>query len=444
MTGPVYGQLLRRLREHVDAVVAEVVHDVALPDEDLAEVDGLVRPVVVWTLDALSASDQLPTERLEELRAVGGRAATMGESLQRLLDRYLSTGWVLWGAATREASSADAAALPPLGTALLKAGDAAAAAIASGFGEAERALALRAAGARREFVDELLDLTPGDADAAARIRRRAADFGLDPAATYRLVVATIDRDIDDAGPDLEELAAAIAPAERPLPRRFGPQSGDGSAPMPLVASRRGRLVIVLPTDDGLPPTLEPALQGIAADGWLAVVASPVLGLSRLRDAYGTAIDALAVAIRLGRRGLVQADEVLLERALLADEPLLAAAVVHELGPIFSASRNSRALLDTLAAYIESAENLRATARRLGVAPRTVAYRLARIETLLGAPVRGARLARISTALLGARLLPEHVLESVTRESLAGSARPSGLSRFARREHAGSSWTNCWT
>ena len=172
----------------------------------------------------------------------------------------------------------------------------------------------------------------------------------------------------------------------------------------------------------------PALDRIAADGWLAVVAPPVLGLSRLREAYGTAIDALAVAIRLGRRGLIEADEVLLERALLADEPLLAAAVAHELGPILGARRNARALLDTLAAYIESAENLRATARRLGVAPRTVAYRLARIEALLGEPVRGARLVRISTALLAARLLPEQVLGTVARQTLPRRAGPSAPCR----------------
>ena len=72
-------QLLRYLRDQLDAVVAEVVRDVALPGEDLAEVADVVRPVVIWTMEALSASDQLPAERLQELRTAGGRAATLGQ-----------------------------------------------------------------------------------------------------------------------------------------------------------------------------------------------------------------------------------------------------------------------------------------------------------------------------------------------------------------------------
>ena len=65
-----------------------------------------------------------------------------------------------------------------------------------------------------------------------------------------MVVAAIDRDIADGGPDLEELVTALAPDERPLPHRFGARRRDASAPEPLVASRRGRLVMLVPTEDG--------------------------------------------------------------------------------------------------------------------------------------------------------------------------------------------------
>ena len=423
MTAPPYAPLLERLRNSLPALVTEVVRDVALPGEDPADVAGKVRPVVAWMLDALAEAELLQPGRLDVLRDEGVRAATAGEPLQQLLDRYLSTGWVVWGAATRE--GLDEPSVAALGTALLKAGDAAAAAIAGGFGEAERSLALRAAGARREFVDELLDLVPGDSDAATRVRRRAADFGLDPAAMYRLAVATLGRDIGDGSGELVRLSDALTPVERALPRRPGIRPPDARASAPLVAGRRGRIVVIAATDE-VPPGLVPAFEEAAPDGWLAVLAPPAVGLLRLAEAYDTAIDALAVAARLGRTDLVDADDVLLERALLADEPLLAAAVARELGPILGASRNAAGLLATLEAYVENAENLRATARRLGIAPRTVAYRLARIESLLGEPVRGVRLVRVATALLAARLLPPHALEA----TYVRASRAPGLSRRA--------------
>jgi hypothetical protein len=413
---PPYAALLERLRDEEPRLVEEVVHDVALPDEAPEAVAALVQPVVVWTIETLAESETLPAERLALLHDEGSRAAIAGESLQRLLDRYLSTGWVVWGAATRRATDADAAAVAPLGTALLKAGDAAAAAIASGYGEAERALAVRAAGARREFMDELLDLAPGDSEAAARVRRRAAEFGLDPAAMYRLVVASLGHEIVDGSADLETLATLLQQADRLPPRRPGALP-ERSAAEPLTAARRGRVVVLVPTDGPLPAALEPAFEHLAGGPWLALAAPPAMGLARLAESYGAAIESLSVAARLGRTGLHDADEVLLERALLADEPLLAQAVGRELGPILGASRNARALLDTLDAFLASAENLTATARRLGIAPRTVAYRMARIQRLLGEPVRGQRAQRLATALLAARLLPPRALD----EALANAA-----------------------
>jgi len=412
MTAPGYAALLRRLRRSPAGIVAEVVNDVALPDQDRSEVEASVRPVVQWMLDALSESSQLLPERLAVLRTEGARAANGGEPIQQLLDRYLSTGWVVWGAATRAAG--DRPWVPALGTALLKAADAAAAAIAEGYGETETVLALRAAAARRGLVDELLDLAPGDADAVARVRRRAADIGFDPAAMYRVVVATLVRGAADDGVAVDAMEAALAPIAWAIPRREGPGRPDQRPPGPLVAGRRGRVVALVQTDGDLPAIFDTVFGRAEADGWLAVTTPPVAGLARIGEAYGAAIDAMSVALRLRQTGLIESDSLLLERALLADELLITAAVARELGPILVASRNARALIETLAAYIESSENLRATARRLGVAPRTVAYRMARIETLLGERVRGTRLVRLAAALLAARLLPEYALDAVAR------------------------------
>jgi DNA-binding PucR family transcriptional regulator len=50
--------------------------------------------------------------------------------------------------------------------------------------------------------------------------------------------------------------------------------------------------------------------------------------------------------------------------------------------------------------------MRETARRLHLAPRTVAYRLQRIEELLGRPLDGHLRPRLSVALLAYRALGE--------------------------------------
>lgn len=86
-----------------------------------------------------------------------------------------------------------------LGTALLKAGDAAAAALGDGYTAAEREIAARTGSARRALLDELLEPPPGDAAAAARIIRRAGHFGLASGDAYRVLVVRIGRELEDEG-----------------------------------------------------------------------------------------------------------------------------------------------------------------------------------------------------------------------------------------------------
>jgi DNA-binding PucR family transcriptional regulator len=62
------------------------------------------------------------------------------------------------------------------------------------------------------------------------------------------------------------------------------------------------------------------------------------------------------------------------------------------------------LIETLDVYFEAGENMRETARRLHLANRTVAYRLERIETLLGGALDGTRRERLVVALMARRLL----------------------------------------
>jgi DNA-binding PucR family transcriptional regulator len=80
-------------------------------------------------------------------------------------------------------------------------------------------------------------------------------------------------------------------------------------------------------------------------------------------------------------------------------------VARWLGPLDDAGRGSGALVPTLEAWLDAEHSVTGTARALGVAPRTVTYRLERIATLLGLPALDAPAReRLAAALLARRLL----------------------------------------
>ncbi len=393
---PPYAGLLEALRRELAPSVAAIVADVAGPDEDREALSVSIRAEVESTIAALLRAEELSADELSRLRLAGSHAAHQGGSLQRLLDRYLTSGWVLWAAATAR-STGSPTAVAALGTALLKAGDAAAAALGEGYGDAEREIAARTGSARRAFLDELLELPPGDADATARITRRAAHFGLASGDAYRVLVAGIGRELEDEGPVIMRVALALG-----RPRRSG---DDTRSSLPIVATKRGRLVLLARADWPGVAVLDLVLDELTGpQGWLAVEAPLATSLAAVADAFGAAFDALRVARRLGLHGRHSADDLLLERALLTDERLLRAAVDRELGPILGAPRNGEELLRTVAAYLVARQNLRAAARILGVGLRTVSYRLARVEDLIGQPLAGEVLLRMATALFARRLL----------------------------------------
>ena len=92
-----------------------------------------------------------------------------------------------------------------------------------------------------------------------------------------------------------------------------------------------------------------------------------------------------------------------ERLLLASRELGDAAVAARARP--AARRRAprhRARRDPRV-YFDAGENMRETARRLHLANRTVAYRLEKIEALLGGPLDDERRRRVAVALMVARL-----------------------------------------
>jgi hypothetical protein len=378
-----------------------VAHDVSGPGDDPELVASGVRPAVERIAAALATGPKLSDEDIAAIRSEGAAEARRGATVGIVIDRYLSAGWAIWEAAVR--LGPEPASLASLGAALLRAGDAAAAAVAEGHGEAQRELASRAAAARQAFVDELLDLDPADRDALARLDRRAASLGVPRMASWQPYVVDVGRELEDGGPE-------AARVERALTR---PERSGGSAGQPVVAIRRGRLVVLVPGDRD-----RRDIGGIAGD--LASDRPPTVLRGRRVDvleqvglAVVDAMAALDVAIRVGstvrggpRPDAVVLDEtaVALELAILADRHRLAAAVEHELGPLLDAPRAGTRLVQTFRAWLDHRQNLQATARALGIAPRTVAYRLERVERLTGRPLDGRAVRRLATAVFAADLL----------------------------------------
>jgi DNA-binding PucR family transcriptional regulator len=137
---------------------------------------------------------------------------------------------------------------------------------------------------------------------------------------------------------------------------------------------------------------------------VAVGSPAVRGAEGLAAATADAIDAARTAESVHLRGWVpDPGHLAVERLLLAQRDLGEAAVAHELGPLLADERLGRELIETLQVYFDSGENMREAARRLHLANRTVAYRLEKIEGLLGGPLDDASRRRLAVALLVRRL-----------------------------------------
>jgi hypothetical protein len=397
----------------VDATVATVAADVGEPVE-------AIRPAVELIARLLSEARDLDSA-MASLRADGEAGAHAGLLTERLLDRYLSTLWAMWE--LREQEPWDRAVLVHLARRLLHAGDVIVAAVASGYRAVDRELVARDVEARRAFLEELLGAVGLDAAGAGRMRRHALARGLDPDGWFRLVAVAAegsDEAFDDAVGRLGTGLGILSAGER---ARTG-------LTLPQVIGWRGRIVVLARGDWPGLPRLHTALDAVLGDRppagtsrlaireedasqtdgeagapWTAVVGPVVTGVEALAPALHALIDTLRTAERLGHRGwLDHPNELAVERLMFIDDELLGEVVHHELGPIMADARMGAELVETLDVYFEVGENMRETARRLHLANRTVAYRLERIETLLGGPLDGTRRERLVVALMARRLL----------------------------------------
>jgi hypothetical protein len=163
----------------------------------------------------------------------------------------------------------------------------------------------------------------------------------------------------------------------------------------LAGVQADRLVVVV-ADAADPRNVAAKLVGVFAPGPVCV--GPVVdGLHEAGLSAASALAALnAAAGWPGAKGAVSADDLLTERALDGD-PLAHDQLVHDVYlPLRDAAGG---LLDTVAAYIEHAGSLEATARALFVHPNTVRYRLRKATDACGWAATDPRHALVLNAAL---------------------------------------------
>ena len=389
------------------------------------------RPLHAETLETL----QLETARLAAngtldlatavavQRTAGAIAARSGLRLVLFLARLAVIRRLVWDACVEKerAGHLDPDSLGEMGRWIFLWTEVTSLVVTDGYRAAEREILARDAQARRGALEEILGVVATDPHTAARIRRVAGRFGLDPDLAYR-IAAIAPRPEADPTPertgldqdDLELLAGRIGHLLGSA--AAGTEGAGAGIRLPAVLPMRGRIVLLARAEwagfTRIGAALDTILGGPAAAGpgaaarraqpsaWVAVGSPVVRGAEDLAPATAAVIDAETI----GLRGLVpDPGHLAVERLLLAQRDLGEAAVAHELGPLLADERLGAELVETLQVYFDSGENMREAARRLHLANRTVAYRLEKIEGLLGGPLDDASRRRLAVALLVRRL-----------------------------------------
>jgi len=392
------------------------------PQDDRPE-----RPIEAATLDDLYAwtiretGGAAPDARtvVGVQQAAGAIAARSGERLVLFLARLAFGRRHIWDrcVAEAEAGRLDRDVLTDLGQWLLLWTELTSLAVTDGYRAAEREILVRDAEARRAALDELLGVVTADPTGLRRTRRVASRFGLDPDRSYRVVVVApadeADPTPDRPGIDSGDLALLASRIGHLLGAASVAAEGAGSGiRLPAVLAMRDRVVILAGADQAVlrrvPEVLDRVLGNPADSGgrtrWLAIGSGHVDGVGPLAAALADVVDAVRTAELIGRRGWIPDPEALaVERLLLGSPELGEIAVARELGPLLADERMGEELVETLQVFFDAGENMRETARRLHLANRTVAYRIERIESLLGGPLDGELRSRLTVALLVRRL-----------------------------------------
>ena len=356
--------------------------------------------------DAATSGRRPHPAELDAVGLLGRRAAELGVSAGSAVQLYLSAARRLWQQLPMVIRSRDSEAVRVAAAAVLHVVDEAVASLAEGYNDARRQMVRWEETLRTEFVEDLLR---GDAD-VGRLVERAEPFGLDMARPHQVALAAPNGRLNDAEP-------AISPLEHAVVH----WAGDRDV---LVATKDGLVVVITPADTDVPgPRTGPKTLGDLmltelsrsprGRPWRVTAGRPYPGSYGIARSYEEAREGLAMAVRLHLdTPLIQAEQLLVYRVLLRDQPAIIDLVQSVLGQLVHSRGGAEPLLATLDAYFATGGVTTETARRLHLSVRAVTYRLNRIKTLTGYdPSDPAQRFTINAAVLGAKLLgwPKHDL-----------------------------------
>jgi sugar diacid utilization regulator len=356
--------------------------------------------------DAATSGRRPHPAELDAVGLLGRRAAELGVSAGSAVQLYLSAARRLWQQLPMVIRSRDSKAVREAAAAVLHVVDEAVASLAEGYNDARRQMVRWEETLRREFIEDLLR---GDAD-VGRLVERAEPFGLDMARPHQVALAAPTGRLNDAEP-------AISPLEHAIVH----WAGDRDV---LVATKDGFIVVITPADTDVPgPRTGPKTLGDLmltelsrsprGRPWRVTAGRPYPGSYGIARSYEEAREGLAMAVRLHLdTPLIHAEQLLVYRVLLRDQPAIVDLVHSVLGQLVHSRGGAEPLLATLDAYFATGGVTTETARRLHLSVRAVTYRLDRIKTLTGYdPTDPEQRFTINTAVLGAKLLgwPKHDL-----------------------------------
>lgn len=371
-------------------VAVAAARDAAVPADLLGE--------HVEMLAAAAVEGRLPDDHALGLVAyMGQQAARDGVAAEQVVRLYLSAAWRLWREMPADLRAADAPTMHASAGALLRATAEAVAALVDGHQSARRNLIRQEESLRAEFVDDLLR---GEAS-VGRIVDRAEPFGLNLAGSHVVAYA--------GATDASTLAETVEPAfERRIVQRFGDRDV-------LVASKEGRLVVILPGGSDDDRARSPhdagqqvlaALEGLVTGPWLVGLGRSYSGAYGVCRSYEEGREAFELGQRRGlSTGVARASDILVYRVILRDTDAISDLVDSLLGPLSNARGGAEPLIATLAAYFAAGGVATEAAKLLNISVRSVTYRLARVKELTGHdPADPDHRFALQTAVLGAQLL----------------------------------------
>jgi sugar diacid utilization regulator len=349
--------------------------------------------------DAATSGREPDVADLDAISFLGRRAAELGVPAGSAVQLYLSAARLLWQQLPAVVRSRDSEVVRAAAAAVLNVVDEAVARLVEGYTDARRQMARWEETLRREFIDDLLR---GDAD-VGRLVERAVPFGLDMARPHQVALAAPSGRLDETEPAISDLERAVVL-----------WAGDRDV---LVAIKDGWIVAITPADTDVPgPRTGPKTLGELmltelertrrTEPWRVTVGRPYPGSYGIARSYEEAREGMTMAVQLGFDSpLIQAEQLLIHRVLLRDQPAIADLVQSVLGQLVHARGGAEPLLATLDAYFATGSVTTETARRLHLSVRAVTYRLDRIKTLTGYdPTDPAQRFTVHAAVLGAKLL----------------------------------------